>query len=76
MKLQNQNKIKNDEERNVRKWNKDFDYLRKIYNKEQNDDSVDNLLKFVGQKPEKNETTDSKNYRHHYQLPRKRYHRK
>ena len=76
MKLQNQNKIKNDEERNVRKWNKDFDYLRKIYNKEQNDDSVDNLLKFVGQKPEKNETAHSKNYRHHYQLPRKRYHQK
>ena len=76
MKLQNQNKIKNDEERNVRKWNKDFDYLRKIYNKEQNDDSVDNLLKFVGQKPEKNETTHSKKYRHHYQLPRKRYRRK
>ena len=51
MKLQNQNKIKNDEERDVREWNKHFDYLRNIYNKEQNDDSVDNLLKFVGQKP-------------------------
>ena len=52
MKLQNQNKIKNDEERDVREWNKHFDYLRNIYNKERNDDSVDNLLKFVGQKPE------------------------
>ena len=51
MKLQNQNKIKNDEERDVREWNKHFDYLRNIYNKEQNDDSADNLLKFVGQKP-------------------------
>ena len=51
MKLQNQNKIKNDEERDVREWNKHFDYLRNIYNKEQNDYSVDNLLKFVGQKP-------------------------
>ena len=38
-----------------------------IYNKEQNDDSVDNLLIIVGQKPEKNGTTHSKNYRHHYQ---------
>ena len=27
---------------------------------------VDNLLRFVGQKPEENETTHSKNYRHHY----------
>ena len=45
-----------------------------IYNEEQNDDSMDNLLKSVGQKPEENETTHSKNYRHHYQLPRKRYH--
>ena len=43
-----------------------------VYNKEQNDDSVDNLLKFVGQKPEENETTLSKNYRQHYQLPRKK----
>ena len=43
-----------------------------IYNKEQNDESVDSLLKFVGQKPERNETTHSKTYRHHYQLPSKR----
>ena len=75
-KLQNQNKIKNDEERNVREWNKHLDYLMNIYNKEQNDDNVDNLLKFVGQKPEQNETTHSKNYRHHYQPTRKRYQRK
>ena len=47
-----------------------------IYNKEQNDDNVDNLLKFVGQKPEQNETTHSKKYQHHYQLPRKIYHQK
>ena len=47
-----------------------------IYNQEQNDDSVDNLLKFVGQKPEENKTTHSKNYHHYYQLPRKRYLRK
>ena len=47
-----------------------------MYNKEQNDDNVDNLLKFVAQKPEQNETIHSKNYRHHHQLPRKRYHRK
>ena len=32
--LQNQNKIKNDEERNVREWNKHLDYLMNIYNKE------------------------------------------
>ena len=57
--LQNQNKIKNDEERNVREWNKHLDYLMNIYNKEQNDDSVNNSLKFDGQKPEKNETTHS-----------------
>ena len=76
IKRQNQNKIKNDEERNVREWNKHLDYLMNIHNKGQNDDNVDNLLKFVGQKPEQNETTHSKNYRHHYQPPRKRYHRK
>ena len=76
IKLQNQNKIKNDEERNVREWNKHLDYLMNIYNKEQNDDNVDNLLKFVGQKPERNETIHSKIYRYHYQPPRKRYHRK
>ena len=34
------------------------------YNKEQNHGSVDNLLKFVGQRPEKNETTHSKSYYH------------
>ena len=43
--------------------------------KELNDGSVDNLLKFAGQKPEHNENTYSKNYWHHYELPRKRYHR-
>ena len=53
MKLQNRNKIKNDEERNVREWNKHLDFLMNIYNKEQNDDNVDNLLKRVGQKPKK-----------------------
>ena len=76
MKLQNQNKMKNGEGRNVREWNKHLDYLMNIYNKEQIDDNVDNLLKSVGQKPEQNETTQSKNYRHHYQLPHKIYHRK
>ena len=76
IKLQNQNKIKNDEERNVREWNKHLDYLMNIYHKEQSDENVDNLLKFVGQKCEQNETTHSKNYRHHYQSQRKRYHQK
>ena len=60
----------------VREWNKHLDYLMNIYHKEQNDENVDNLLKFVGQKCEQNESTHSKNYRHHYQLPRKRYHQK
>ena len=46
------------------------------YNEEQNDDSMDNLLKFVGQKPKENETTHSKDYRHYYQQRCKRYHRK
>ena len=54
--------MKNDEERNVRESNKHLDYLMNIYNKEQIDDNVDNLLKSVGQKPEQNETTHSKNY--------------
>ena len=76
IKLQNQDKIKNDEERNVTEWNKHLDYLMNIYNKEQNDDSVDNLSKFIGQKPKQNETSHLKNYRHHDQLPGKRYHRK
>ena len=57
IKRQNQNKIKNDKERNVREWNKHLDYLMNIHNKEQNDDSVDNLLEIVGQKLEQNETT-------------------
>ena len=35
----------------------------KIYNKEQ-DNSVENLSKFVGQRPEQNGTTHPKNYRH------------
>ena len=76
IKLQNMNKIENNEERNVREWNKHFYYLMNIYKKEQNDNSVDNLPKFVGQKPEQNETSHSKNYRHHDQLPGKRYDRK
>ena len=57
MKLQNQNQRKNGEGRNVREWNKHLDQLMNIYHKEQNDDSVDNLLKFVGQEPGENETT-------------------
>ena len=56
MKLQNQNQRKNGEERNVRELNKHLDQLMNIYHKEQNDDSVDNLLKFVAQKPGENET--------------------
>ena len=76
IKLQDQNKRKNDEERNVREWNKHLDYLMNIYNKEQNDDSVDNLLKLAGPKPEENETTHSKNYQHHYQLPHTGYQQK
>ena len=52
----------------------ELDYLMNIYNQEQNDDSVEDLLKIVGQKLEENETAHSKNYRNPYQLPRKRYH--
>ena len=62
IKLQNQNKIKNGEEKNVREQNKHLDYLMNMYHKEQNDENVDNLLNFVGQKYEQNETTHSKNY--------------
>ena len=47
-----------------------------IYHKEQNDENVNNLLKFVSQKFKQNETTHLKNYRYHYQPPRKRYHQK
>ena len=36
-------KIKNDEEINVREWNKHLDYLMNIYHKEQNDENIDNL---------------------------------
>ena len=42
IKLQNQNKRKNDKERNVREFKKHLDCLMNIYHKEQNDDSVDN----------------------------------
>ena len=34
IKLQNQSKIKIDEERNIREWSKHLDYLMNIYNKE------------------------------------------
>ena len=68
IKLQNQNKMKSDEERNFREWNNHLGYLMNIYNKEQIDDNVDNLLKSVGQQSEQNETTHSKNYQHHDQL--------
>ena len=34
IKLQNQRKIKIDEERNIREWSKHLDYLMNIYNKE------------------------------------------
>ena len=72
IKLQNQNKIKDDEERNVREWSKHLHYLMDIYNKEQN--SVDNILEIVGQRKEQDEITHSKNYQHNYQPPHKRYH--
>ena len=41
-------------EKNIREWNKHLDYLMNVYNQEQNDDRVDNLLKFVDQKPDEN----------------------
>ena len=47
IKLQNQNKRKNDEERNVREFKKHLDYLMNIYHKEQNEDSVDNYEKLL-----------------------------
>ena len=37
---------------------------------------MNNLLKFVGQRPEQNKTRHPKNYLHHYQPPQKRYHQK
>ena len=40
-----------------------------INNQDQNDDSVDKLLKIFAQKPDETETTHSKNYQYHYQLP-------
>ena len=53
IKLQNQYKIKDDEERNVGEWSKHLDDLMDIYNKEQN--SVDKILKLVGQRQEQHE---------------------
>ena len=44
-----------------------------VYNKEQDYDSVNNSLKFVGERPEQNKTTHLKNYQYHYQPPQKRY---
>ena len=38
-----------------------------MHNNKQDDDGVHNLLKFVEQRPEHNETTHPKNYWHHYQ---------
>lgn len=60
---------KNEEERNVGEWSKYLDYLMDIYNKKQLHGSVDNLLKFVGQRPEQNETTRLKTITIHYQPP-------
>ena len=48
--------------------------LMDIYNKEQDDDSVDNLLKFIGQRLEQDETMHPKSYLHHYQSSCKRFH--
>ena len=42
-----------------------------ICKKEQDDDSVGNLLKFVRQRPEQNKTMRPKNYQHHYPPPQK-----
>ena len=46
------------------------------YNKEQDDDSVGKLLKFVRQRPEQNKTMCPKNYHHHYPPPQKKYHQR
>ena len=48
--------------------------LMDIYNKEQDDDSVDNLLRFIGQRLEQDETMHPKSFLHHYQPSRKRFH--
>ena len=56
----------------IREWSH---YLMDIYYQEGNDESVDYLLKLLGQRPQKDETTHSKTYRHHFQPSRKRYHR-
>ena len=50
IKLQNQNKIKNDEEINVREQNKHLDYLMHIYSKEQHHGSMDNFVKICWSK--------------------------
>ena len=51
-KLQNQNIIKNHREKNFGEWSKHLDYLMAADNNEQDDDGVDNLLKFVKQRSE------------------------
>ena len=50
-KLQNQNII-NHKEKNFGEWSKHLDYLMAADNNEQDDDDVDNLLKFVKQRSE------------------------
>ena len=65
IKLQNQNIIENDKERNVREWNKHLDFLMDIYNKEQDDVNVDNFLKLVGQRPQHTQKTIDIIINHH-----------
>ena len=65
---------KHDEKRNVREWSKPLDYLMYTFNQKKDDVSVDSLSKFVVKRPGNDETMHLKNYGHHCQPPRKRYH--
>ena len=78
IKQQSTVRMQNDEQNNVRRWREHLHTLVETYNREQDDESVNNLLKVVGDYPQNSthNSNHSKNQYRHYNNPRKRYHRR
>ena len=56
-------KVKEDETRNVNKWNEHFDKLKEIHSEEQDSNEIDNLLKYA----EKTATNENRQIHGNYQ---------
>ena len=65
---------KENEERNVREWQKHVDKLVNTFNQEQNDNNIDNLLKIV--ESDTKAQHQSKNKFFNYKNPWTEYHRR